>query len=91
MYDLFCFALDIRTSKSANPTPAERAALTELKNNGNITIKPADKGSAVVVMNTSDYIEEALRQLSDTKFYEKTTRNLTEQHTQEITKAVTEM
>ena len=54
-------------------------------------IKLADKGSAVVVMNMSDYIEVALRQLGDIKFYEKTTCNLTELHIREITKVVTEM
>ena len=37
-----------------------------------IIIKPADKGSAVVVLNKKDYIAEGMRQLSDTKFYKKT-------------------
>ncbi len=36
-----------------------------------IIIKPADKGSAVVVLNKKDYIAEGIRQLSDTKFYKK--------------------
>ena len=47
----------------------ECLALRELKMMHHITIKPADKGSAVVIQNTSDYIAEGLRQLRNTKFY----------------------
>ena len=47
----------------------EREALKELLENKNIIIKPADKGSAVVVMNRLDYLKEGYRQLSDTKYY----------------------
>jgi hypothetical protein len=36
-----------------------------------ITIKPADKGSVVVVMDKTTYLQEAERQLSDCRFYEK--------------------
>ena len=43
----------------------ERKALRELKSMNYITIKPADKGLAVVIQNTSHYIAEGLRQLRD--------------------------
>lgn len=48
----------------------ERKALAELKNNTEIVIKPADKGSATVVINRSDYVAEAYRQLHNTHYYE---------------------
>ena len=35
-----------------------------------VVIKPADKGSAVVVWDRNDYLKEAERQLSDEKTYE---------------------
>ena len=38
-----------------NLSAAERTALAELKRNGDIVIKPADKGSSIVVMNTKYY------------------------------------
>jgi len=54
-----------------NLSPKERSALKKLCNNKDIIIKPADKGSAVVVMQREDYLKEGYKQLSDTKFYTK--------------------
>jgi hypothetical protein len=55
--------------KRQNITKAERKAIKELSNNKDIVIKPADKGGATVILNTTDYITEGLRQLSDPHFY----------------------
>ena len=54
---------------SNNLTREERAALADLKSNVDITIKPADKGGATVVMDTSLYCEEGWRQLNNIKYY----------------------
>jgi hypothetical protein len=54
-----------------NLSLTERKALTELKNNASIVIKPADKGSATVIMDKSAYVAEAQRQLSNTMYYRK--------------------
>ena len=48
----------------------ERGALFDLKNVKTIVIKGADKGSAVVVWDRDDYIQEAGKQLGDKKIYE---------------------
>ena len=37
----------------------------EQRKNPEIVIKKADKGSAVVIMNTTDYLREGYRQLRD--------------------------
>ena len=60
---------DLSLCKTINPqgqnlSLEERKAITELTSNSEIIIKPADKGSTVVVLNTTDYIKEAHRQLS---------------------------
>ncbi|XP_041446772.1 vomeronasal type-2 receptor 26-like [Xenopus laevis] len=47
----------------------ERTALRSLRSATNITIRQADKGGSVVVMNTADYIAEAKRQLNDCETY----------------------
>ena len=49
-----------------------KSQITGLRNrcqNPDIAIKMADKGSAVVVLNTTDHLREGYRQLSDEKFY----------------------
>ena len=48
----------------------ESIAITTLRNNRDIVIKPADKGGNIVIMNKQDYIQEGLRQLSDSNHYE---------------------
>ena len=45
--------------------------MRSLKNDRSVTIKPADKGSAVVVWDRQDYLKEAEWQLSDSSIYKK--------------------
>ena len=62
----------LRISKeNPNLKKSELRALKKLKNDYNIVIKPADKGSATVLMNKSDYVFEANRQLSNCSHYKK--------------------
>ena len=56
------------STASAHPnlTPGEMKAIEELKvaqRNGQIQIKPVDKGGGVALMNTTDYIKEMEKQL----------------------------
>ena len=61
---------DVQTAASHNNiTPTEKGAIHELKERDDIVIKPIDKGSAVVVMDKVDYLEEANKQLTDEIFY----------------------
>ena len=69
-----------RSRATHNLTKEERLALNNLKTKGDIVIKKADKGSSIVVMNRSDYISEAERQLSDTNFYQPQENDLTSEH-----------
>ena len=52
-----------------NLTKGEENALTNLSKDIHITIKPADKGGAIVIQNTRDYVKEGLRQLKDVNTY----------------------
>ena len=54
-----------------NLSQEEQNALKELIKNKHIVIKPADKGSAVVIMGREQYILEATRQLNDNTYYTK--------------------
>ena len=64
----------IKLSEVNNMEKCERDSLNSLKNNKNIIIKPADKGSATVIMNRTNYIDEAHRQLNNDKYYIKLTQ-----------------
>ena len=74
-----------------NISRAERKAITQLTRNRNIIIKPADKGSAIVVMNRDDYISEGYKQLSDTNFYNKVDTDLTAHHMQLVQSYINKM
>ena len=52
-----------------NLSHSECKAIKDIRNNPDIIIKPADKGSATVIMNKSDYINEGYRQLNDVRYY----------------------
>lgn len=49
----------------------ERQAFEELRENKNIVIKPADKGSKIVIMDKHQYRLEAQRQLGNIKYYKR--------------------
>jgi hypothetical protein len=48
--------VDVHVPKTDNLTQAERSALRDIQERDDIIIKPADKGSAVVVMDKTTYI-----------------------------------
>ena len=54
-----------------NLTSNEKIALRKLRQRRDVVIKPADKGSAVVVLSKQDYIIEAERQLNNHAHYTK--------------------
>ena len=62
-------AIDTKLGYS-NLTREEKKALKSLKDDVDIIIKEADKGSAVVVWDREDYLQEASKQLGDSDTYE---------------------
>nr|XP_049575237.1 uncharacterized protein LOC125968206 [Syngnathus scovelli] len=55
--------------EAPNLTKGEKMALEELSSAENLVIKPADKGSAVVIMDRQKYVQEAHRQLRNSEYY----------------------
>ena len=74
-----------------NLTKEQWKGLMELRKNPEIVIKKANKGSAVVIMNTTDYLREGYRQLIDRNFYVKIREDPTEQISEKICKVLTDM
>ena len=52
-------SVDVHVPKTDNLTQAERSALRNIQEKDDIIIKPADKGSAVVVMDKTTYLQKA--------------------------------
>lgn len=52
-----------------NLNKEEWSALNRLRKNTELIIKPADKGSMLVIMNRKDYETECLKQLNDLHYY----------------------
>ena len=67
-----------------NVTTKERLALRTLMRDRSIVIKPADKGSSIVIMDRKDYLLEGYKQLSDRTFYMRVKEDLTTKHVKEI-------
>ena len=66
---------DIKSSKTKkiprdNLTKSEREALLNLQKRNDIIITKADKGSAVVILDINNYIDETNIQFNDTNNYE---------------------
>ena len=67
-----------------NLSKEERLVLTSLQNRQDIMLRPADKGSAVVVVSSKDYDKEVLRLLSDETFYQRLKKDPTPDHQSKI-------
>ena len=67
------------THTHPNLTREEHKALHNLSKNPDITIKMADKGSKIVVQDTSEYIHSGIDHLSDTSIYCKLNSDPTQQ------------
>ena len=69
--------LKYRRLRKKNLTKEEYQSIKYLRNHPEIIIKPADKGSAIVIQDKYNYVAEGERQLHNKKFYEETGTDLT--------------
>ena len=74
-----------------NLTRREKTALKRLSSNKDIIIKPADTGGATVILNTEDYITEAMRQLSNEEYYKRVEKYFTVHHELVINQCINEL
>ena len=69
--------LKYRQLRKKNITKEEYKSIKSLRNHPDIIIKPADKGSAIVIQGKQYYAKEGERQLHNDYFYEETETDLT--------------
>ena len=82
---------NIKKPPTDNLSSKERKALNELKVRDDIIITNADKGGAVVILDSNDYLKEAERQLSDQQSYLKLNEEPTVSHTQKVKETLNEL
>ena len=70
-----------------NLSSRERGALKDLKNNKDLVIKPADKGSKIVILDRTQYLIEANRQLSNSAHYQPLSASM-QQETQKMVRKI---
>ena len=75
----------------SNLTQDEKTALQDLKRRNDIIIKPAYKGGAVVVWKCDLCIQEANRQLSDHRFYQRRDANPIQQDQKIVKNTIKDM
>ena len=75
----------------SNLTKKQFQAIKQLSDNPDIVIKKADKGSAVCVINTTDYLREGLRQLGNCDTYQLLTSDPTTKFSATIETYLTDM
>ncbi len=74
-----------------NVSRGEREALKRLKDERDIMILPADKGRAVVVMNSKGYTSKAKELLSDTTTYKPLKKDPTSKYSTQVIKKLQEL
>jgi len=80
-----------RSTKFSNLSSEKWSALKSLSKRKDIVIKVAEKGGALVVWRTDLYQKEALRQLSDTSFYQKVDKDLTSVNQNTVKNTINEL
>lgn len=64
-----CNLEKIRYKVKHNITREQFSGLHDLARDKSLTLKPADKGDGIVLLDTDIYVQEAYRQLNDTSSY----------------------
>ena len=62
-----------------------------ISNNRDTIIKPADKGGATVILNTTDYLQEAKCQLDNDTYYKRIEEDCTSGHEQTINHCIDDL
>ena len=65
----------LRKKVKLNMTQAENQAMRDLLNDDDIVIRPADKGSGIVIMDTIDYVEKLNEEMKNNTTYQKVENN----------------
>ena len=78
-------------AKTLNLSKQENTAMHELLHNDKIVIRPADKGSGIVIVNRSDYISKLREEMKNSDSYQETEGNRADKAVKDVKKLVNRM
>lgn len=81
----------LRKNSKMNITKEEENAMREILNDNTIVIRPADKGSGIVVMDADKYTDNLEQEVKDSDTYEEVDTDLTQKIRNKVKKLVNEM
>ena len=79
---------ETRSRGNGNLSKEEEAALLELISDNDIVIRPADKGSGIIIMNTKDYLSKLDQEVGDGTTYRPVEDDQTSRVHREVKKLV---
>lgn len=82
---------NLKKSNKLNISKGESTAFYELLHNKEIIIRPADKGSSIVVVDKDGYIESLQKEIENSSSYEETDYDLTEEIQKEVKRLISKM
>ena len=82
---------NIKTQFKKNLTKGEELAMTELFLDDSIVIRPADKGSGIVVLDAKDYEDRLKTELDDCSTYSQIDKDVTKETSKKVTKLLKEL
>ena len=80
-----------QNEKWNNLTDGQRKALNALLSDASLTIKPADKGNGIVIMDKNVYHEACLKILNDKSYYEEVPEDPNPKYCKELDEIISEM
>ena len=78
-------------AKTLNLSKQENTAMHELLHNDKIVIRPADKGSGIVIVNREDYISKLREEMKNSDSYQETEGNRADKAVKDVKKLVNRM
>ena len=81
----------LKRAKTLNLSKQENTAMHELLHNDKIVIRPADKGSGIVIVNKEDYTSKLQEEMTNSDSYQETERNRADSALKEVKKLVNRM
>ena len=82
---------NLKKGGKLNLSSDEKDAFYSLLHNENIVIRPADKGSGIVVVDKTEYIHRLHKEMTDSESYKEIPQDLTETATKTVKKLVNKM